>query len=167
MPSYSLRPLGAEDQWFLWRMLYHAIFVPPGANAPPFEVVYSPALARYGEAWGRPDDLGFVAVDSQSQEAVGAAWLRVLTGEQRGYGFVDADTPELSIALLPDYRGQGIGTALLTALLDAADQRFSAVSLSVSHENPAQRLYARFSFTVVGDDGEALTMIRVRGQVRR
>jgi GNAT superfamily N-acetyltransferase len=40
--------------------------------------------------------------------------------------------PELTIALLPEYRGRGIGGKLLDHALSAAKSRFPAVSLSVS-----------------------------------
>jgi GNAT superfamily N-acetyltransferase len=159
-PSFRLRLLTTADQPLLWQMLYQAIFVPPGQEAPPFAIVTQSELARYVAAWGRAEDLGFVAEDAETRQPVGAAWIRLLAGEECGYGYVDARTPELSIAVLPDYRGMGVGTALLTALLDAAAERFPAVSLSVSRDNPAHRLYTRFGFTVVADDGESLTMVR-------
>ena len=65
-----------------------------------------------------------------------------------GYGYVDDETPELAIAVLPDHRGRGLGRRLLRELLDAAGGRFGAVSLSVRAENPAWRLYERTGFRV-------------------
>jgi ribosomal protein S18 acetylase RimI-like enzyme len=160
-PPCTLRLLTKADQPLLWQMLHQALFVPLGLERPPFAIVYQPELARYVAAWGRTTDLGFVAEDTETKRPVGAAWVRLLADEERGYGYVDKDTPELSIAVLPDYRGKGIGSALLTALLDAAAERFPAVSLSVSRDNPALRLYTRFGFTVVSDDEETLTMVRL------
>jgi len=89
---------------------------------------------------------------------VGAAWLRLLTGADRGYGTVDDATPELSVAVVPDCRGQGIGKRLLSALLDAAAERYEAVSLSVQADNPALRLYQRLGFEVVEDGGTWFTL---------
>lgn len=49
--------------------------------------------------WGRAGDMGFVAVDAGSGEPIGAAWLRLLGGDERGYGYVDDETPELGMAV--------------------------------------------------------------------
>lgn len=157
--DYSLRPLAASDEPALWEILYHAVHVPPGEPLPPREIVQQPGLARYAAGWGRPNDLGFLALDAAGQP-VGAAWLRLLTGETRGYGYVDDRTPELSVALLPGHRGRGIGTRLLVRLLDAAQERFPAVSLSVSADNPALRLYERLGFRSAGVHGASLTMVK-------
>jgi ribosomal protein S18 acetylase RimI-like enzyme len=145
-------------------MLYLALFVPPGRPPLPRDVVHHPELARYVRHWGREHDLGVVALHPARGEPIGAAWLRLWAADGRGYGYVDADTPELSLAVVPDYRGQGVGTRLLECLLRAADERHGAVSLSVSASNPALRLYRRFGFAVVGEGGPAVTMKRERGQ---
>jgi ribosomal protein S18 acetylase RimI-like enzyme len=59
---------------------------------------------------------------------------------------------ELGIAVLPDYRGVGVGSALLKSALQlASEKRFSKISLSVFHTNSrAIDLYAKFGFTKVG-----------------
>jgi len=66
----------------------------------------------------------------------------------------------IEIALLPDYHGGGLGTALLGDVLERADARGLATELHVEHFNPAQRLYRRLGFQVVGEDGVYLTMRR-------
>jgi ribosomal protein S18 acetylase RimI-like enzyme len=104
--------------------------------------------------------MGFAAVDALSQQAIGAAWVRLLTGANQGYSYVDDATPELSIAVTPAWRGRGIGAALLTHLVRAAQPRYRALSLSVARANPAVRLYLRLGFAVVRVDGESLTMVR-------
>jgi ribosomal protein S18 acetylase RimI-like enzyme len=153
-----------DDEPLLWEMLYLALFVPPGSPPLPRDVVQSPALARYVRRWGRDHDLGAVALHPTQGEPMGAAWLRLWAPDERGYGYCDAETPELSMAVLPAYRGQGVGGRLLDYLLRAADERHRAVSLSVSADNPALRLYRRFGFVVVGQCGQSLTMKRM-GQV--
>jgi len=142
-------------------MLYHAIYLPPGAAPPPRESVHSPELARYVQDWGRVEDIGYLANEEEPQCSVGAAWLRLMTKEEPGYGYVDDATPELSIAVLPLHRGRGLGTLLLKYLLDEADVRFKAVSLSVSVDNPAVRIYERAGFKVVSKAGMSLTMNRL------
>ncbi len=60
-----------------------------------------------------------------------------------------------------EYRGQGIGPALLGQLLDAAEsQEIRALSLSVEKDNPALRLYERFGFTPLAEADNAVTMLR-------
>jgi ribosomal protein S18 acetylase RimI-like enzyme len=67
--------------------------------------------------------------------------------------------PELSVAVVEEARGRGIGIALLRSLLDRArEERMSAVSLSVEEENPAVRLYERLGFAAVGRVGNAWRM---------
>ena len=139
-------------------MLYHAIHVNEGDPPPPRDIVQQPALAQYVSGWGRADDLGFVAEDAASGEPVGAAWLRRWQGNERGYGYVDDATPELTIAVLPGHRGRGAGSQLMAALIDAARERYRALSLSVSPDNPARRLYERLGFVAVGERSGSLVM---------
>lgn len=153
----SIRPLTAEDEPFLWEMLFQAIHVPNGHPPLSRDVLNLPELARYVQGWGRDGDCGFLAAVG---EPVGAVWLRLLVAEDRGFGYVADDTPELSIALLPEFRGRGIGTQLLSRLF-AAPCGETPVSLSVSTDNPAVRLYRRFGFAGVGETGDSLTMVRL------
>jgi ribosomal protein S18 acetylase RimI-like enzyme len=155
-----IRPLTTEDEPFLWEMLYQSIHVPEGEEPPPRELLHEPELSRYVRDWGlRPGDAGYVAVEADTARPVGAVWLRLLTGENRGYGWVDDETPELAIAVLPDCRGRGIGTRLLTHLL-ASEHGSSSISLSVSADNPARRLYERHGFVTVEQGDDHLTMKR-------
>lgn len=64
----------------------------------------------------------------------------------------------LDILVAPALRGQGVGGALLSTLLGQAGQAGWRVSLHVAKGNPAQRLYERLGFTVVGDIGIAWAM---------
>ena len=145
------RDLTKADEVFLWEALYLALYVPEGQPPLPREIVQEPEIRHYVAGWGRPGDMGVIALDGA--RPVGAAWLRLLTGEDRGFGYVDDETPELSIAVLPEYRGQGIGTALLERLLELAAPCHPAVCLSVSAGNPARRLYERMGFRLVRDVG--------------
>ncbi len=114
----SIRYLTPADQDFLWEMVYQAIFVPPGKEPPPRAVLDRPEIARYARDWGRVDDIGFAAVEDLTHRPVGAAWCRRLAGEDRGYGWIDDRVPELSIAVRPEHCGLGIGTRLMTRLLE-------------------------------------------------
>lgn len=160
--AWRFRAATAADGAILREFLHLALFVPPGEARPPFDLVFTPALARYVEGWGRAGDAGLLALDGTGR-IVGAAWLRLWTEADRGYGFVDAFTPELSVAVRRSHRGRGLGTELLARLLAQAEKSCPAISLSVSPDNPARRLYERLGFRVIASDAGALTMVRRRG----
>lgn len=157
--EYEVRPLAPSDQVVLWEMLYQSLYVPEGGA--PFErsILHHPEIARYVKDWGRETDSGFVAVDENGR-AVGAIWLRLLKGGEKGFGYVDDKTPELGMAVLAGYRGKGIGTSLLSRLLSSAGASFENISLSVAVGNPAMRLYQRLGFEVAGKHGGSVTMKR-------
>ncbi len=134
---------------FFWR--------PDGPHGDVQSVLARPEVAHYVRGWPWPGDLGVVAEDGPM---VGAAWVRLLPEHDRGYGFVDAETPELSIGVVSTHRGRGIGSLLLKALMvSARAQRHEALSLSVEPDNPARRLYERCGFQVVGTVDGSLTML--------
>jgi ribosomal protein S18 acetylase RimI-like enzyme len=56
-----------------------------------------------------------------------------------------------NIAVLPTYQGRGIGTHLITALLDEADRSSKRLTLQVLKVNRARHLYARLGFTITGE----------------
>src|SRR5262249_49302871 len=102
-------------------------------------------------------DEGVVA--ERDSRPVGAAWYRRFSAAAPGYGFLDEATPEISIAVTPDARGRGVGTALLQALCDRArGEGLHALSLSVERDNPAIRLYLRAGFVEVEGTADACTM---------
>jgi ribosomal protein S18 acetylase RimI-like enzyme len=155
--DFSIRKIKSSDTSVLKEMLYHAIFVPEGAPKPAPDIVEQPELKRYIVGWRYPEDMGFVAV--ADQRVIGAAWTRRWSSDNPGYGFVDEHTPELSIAVLPGYRGQGIGTKLLARLFqELQDLGVKSVSLSVDLRNPAVRLYERFGFTIAEVKGTSCVM---------
>lgn len=59
----------------------------------------------------------------------------------------------IDVALLPEWRGRGIGTALMDAVQAEARDADKAVSIAVEKFNPAQRLYRRLGFHEVSDEG--------------
>jgi ribosomal protein S18 acetylase RimI-like enzyme len=64
----------------------------------------------------------------------------------------------IDISLLPEERGKGVGTALVTALLGEAQIAGRAVRLHVTPDNPAQDLYVRLGFLVLDADPLYITM---------
>lgn len=67
---------------------------------------------------------------SEDNMLVGAAWYRLFTENQKGYGYVDSNTPEIGIAVKDDVRGNGIGTLLLKKLFETAlEDGYTSLSL--------------------------------------
>jgi ribosomal protein S18 acetylase RimI-like enzyme len=90
-------------------------------------------------------------------------WLLLCKGKPVGrlYWWAhDASATLIDISLLPEERGQGVGTALLALLTAQADGLGQSVSLHVEPANPARRLYARFGFDAVADNGVYIKMRR-------
>jgi GNAT superfamily N-acetyltransferase len=144
-----LRPVELHDVRFLRDMLRHAYHwrVEESVERP----VY-----RYVASWGRPGDAGVLALDGP--HAYGAAWYRLFTADEPGFGFVDEQTPELTISIVPSRRGKGAGKELLEALLaQARADGYAAISLSAAKEQTAY--YERFGFETVGESENAVTML--------
>ena len=59
----------------------------------------------------------------------------------------------IDIALLPEWRGRGLGSELLRQLLEHAVAAGSRLTARVERNNPARRLYERLGFRVVADEG--------------
>lgn len=107
-----------------------------------------PQLAAYYRF--SPDDGDFGLVSTAGPHPTGVVWVKYFPDTAPGYGFVRADVPELSVCVLPGYRGAGLGAALVEAAVEEARQRsLDAVSLSVEVGNPARRLYERLGFAPV------------------
>jgi len=66
----------------------------------------------------------------------------------------------VDIAVLGELQGRGLGTALLTGLLDEADARELPVTLHVELTSPAGRLYQRLGFVPGGHDEFRVLMRR-------
>jgi GNAT superfamily N-acetyltransferase len=139
------------DVTFMRSMLAHAYhWRVAGLDAPI-------PLARYIENWGREGDVAVIAMEHGHR--IGAAWLRRFPASAPGYAFVDEQTAELTISVVPSRRRHGLGQELLDALLERAREAgWKAVSLSVEAESPAVAFYERNGFEEVGESHGGLTM---------
>ena len=149
-----IRPLQPDDEPFQWDMGWEAVSMNTEARARGRDIVMAlPQIRRYFVGMGRPGSAGVVAVTADGAR-LGVAWYRLFTAEEPGSGFIAADVPELAMGVVAEARGQGIGSALLDALLTLArEQGYRALSLSVERENPARRLYERKGFRDAGISG--------------
>jgi ribosomal protein S18 acetylase RimI-like enzyme len=100
-----------------------------------FEAQHVHYMTYYGDA-------EFLIIEKDN-EAVGRLYLHGGAAELR---IVD-------IAFLPDWRGRGLGTAILQDLCEEAAAAGKAVSIHVECYNPALRLYRRLGFAQVEDKG--------------
>jgi len=147
-PPLELRRATAADEPFLWKMLAYAASMETAGeaalNASIATAQADPYLSCYVARWAAlRGDLGIIARSGAVD--VGAAWLR-LGGAGGQFKLGDESVPELATAVIPAARAAGVGTALMTALIDAARGRYPKLVLSVRAENPALRFYERLGF---------------------
>ena len=141
----------AIDVPFLRDMLHHAYYWrenDPEATDP---------VARYVVNFGRKGDAAVIAIEDHRR--VGAAWYRLFAADEPGFAFVDEQTPEATIAVVPSVRGRGIGSQLLERLLSRArDEGYPALTLSVERDNPSIKLYERHGFQPIREEDDTLIM---------
>jgi GNAT superfamily N-acetyltransferase len=160
VPALSILPISDDDLSFVRAMLHEAALWRDDCDAPPIEEVLSRSgLGVYVDGWGRPGDAGLIA--RVGDAAVGAVWVRRFRDDDHGYGYIDELTPELSIAVVKDHRGCGIGRCLMTAtLVQLRLDAVELVSLSVEDDNPARSLYDSLGFLPREAADGATTMTR-------
>lgn len=155
-----VREATEDDRGLLERMLVMAADWRPEPSGLTVEAMLGEStLAHYVTGWPRPGDAG-VVVEDAAGTPLGAAWFRLFTADDPGFGFVSADVPEVSIAVVPDARGRGLGRRLMETLIASARRRgVGRLSLSVEVDNPARRLYASLGFVEIGTADGAVTML--------
>lgn len=173
-PGGTLAASGPPGLWLRARCLDDAAAMAAMASLPLFRhgTLRPPFPSVEGtRAWlekGGPDDLHIVAI--LEERLVGAASLIRQGGRRR-------HVADLAIGVHDDVQGQGVGKAMLHALMDAADRWLDLhrVELTVFADNQgAVRLYSRFGFVEEGRlrdyafrDGtyaDALFMGRIRAR---
>jgi GNAT superfamily N-acetyltransferase len=140
-----------QDVRFLKDMLRHAFYWRSGGT------VEDSSLWRYVAGWGRRGDASVVALEGGFP--VGAAWYRLFDRDEPGFGFIDEQTPEVSIAVVPSRRGHGVGSELLHALIDVArEQGYGSLSLTVADDSPAMHVFEKQGFERVEQTDGSWTM---------
>lgn len=153
--NYNIRTILESEKSLLQDFLYEAVFVPEGVPAPPKSIINQPELQVYLSDFGKKkDDIGLIA--EVDKKAVGAVWVRVMND----YGHIDNDTPSFAISLYKDYRGLGIGTALMKEMLRILkDRGYKQASLAVQKANYAVRMYQKTGFEIVSENEEEYIML--------
>jgi GNAT superfamily N-acetyltransferase len=151
LASVELRRAGAGDEAFLFAV-YAASRREP--------------LAPLG--WDRPTVDAFLRAQYEAEQRdwrhhhAGAECQVILRdGEPVGRLYLARGEHELrvmDITLLPEWRGQGIGTALLGELLDEAARTRRTVRAHVEHTSPAAQLYRRLGFLHAATRGTTVVM---------
>ena len=151
-PSVTLRPAGEDDQPFMLRV---------------YASVREPELERSGlprEQWGAFVEHQFEAQSRAYEDYRNTSFEVVLVDGEPAGRLIVARWPEelrvVDVALLPEYRGRGVGGTLIRELIEEAEERGVKTSIHVERFNPAQRLYTRLGFRSVSETGVYLLLER-------
>jgi ribosomal protein S18 acetylase RimI-like enzyme len=146
-PAYSFRPIEPDDQELLFR-IYASTRVEEMAQVnwsdqekeAFLRMQFNAQTQHYGKAYSGDVSFQLILIGEQP---VGRLYLHRTDEEIR---IVD-------ISLLPESRGQGIGSAILKELLAEAAAAGKPVRIHVERNNPALKLYERLGFYRIGDTG--------------
>lgn len=154
--TYKIRPLNNSEIAVLDDFLYEAIFIPKGMTAPSREIIKAPELQVYVRDFGKQkDDICFVA-EAEDDKIIGAVWVRVMDD----YGHVEDGVPSFAISLYNEYRGKGIGTAMMKQMLAELKLRgYRKASLAVQKANYAVKLYQKVGFEIIDENEEEYIMV--------
>jgi L-phenylalanine/L-methionine N-acetyltransferase len=123
----------------------HAILRCPHVVANTLQIPWRPLAYTRERYLGQNDDHVLVAlVDGR---VVGHLGLSTLTGARQ------RDVGKFGMAVHDDYQGRGIGTALMAAMIDLADNWLGLRRLELevwADNDPAIHLYNKFGFEVEG-----------------
>lgn len=153
--DYAIREIQKQEYPLLDNFLYEAIFIPEGIEPPPKTIITSPELQVYVERFGESkDDRGLVA--EINGNIAGAVWVRIMND----YGHIDNKTPSLAISLYKEYRGFGIGTAMMNEILALLKSYgYEQFSLSVQKANYVAKFYLKVGFEIVRENEEEYIMV--------
>ncbi len=135
--------------------IYEAIFQKDPNNLLPRTIIQDPSIWIYIDKFGsQKDDHCLVA--EVDERIVGAVWVRCI----HAFGYMDASVPEFAIAVYPQYRGKGIGRALMSGMIDRLRKNgYSKTSLAVQKENGAVKLYKQVGFEIAEENEQEYIMV--------
>ena len=153
--DYIIRAMRETEYSLLEDFLYEAIFVPEGVEPLPKSIINAPELQVYITGFGsEPHDIALIA--EVDHKAVGAVWVRIM----HDYGHIDDDTPSFAISLYREYRGLGIGTEMMRAMLTTLkDRGYKQASLAVQKANYAVKMYRNVGFEIIDEKEDEYIMV--------
>lgn len=154
--NYTIREMNTTEYPLLNDFLYEAIFIPDGVEAPPKSIINSPELQVYVSDFGtqKHDHALLAEIDGK---VVGAVWVRIMND----YGHIDDTTPSFAISLYKEYRGLGIGTALMQEMFTTLKTAgYKQASLSVQKANYAAKMYLKLGFEIISENEEEYIMVK-------
>lgn len=158
MNDYQIREIKSSELPLLEDFLYEAIFQRDQTQLLPQSVIQQPEISVYIDNFGNKDDNCLVAVCDD--KVVGAVWTRILSGEVKGFGNIDNNTPEFAISLYKEYRKKGIGFALMKDMLELLKHKgYRKTSLAVQKDNYAVKLYLSIGFEIISELEEEFLMV--------
>lgn len=152
-PPLTLREAGAADRELLFRVFASTRdeeLAATGWNDQQIESFLRGQFEAQDRFYREHYDETTYAVVEWEGEPVGRLYLARWPDEIR----------IMDVALLAAWRGRGLGTALLDAVIDEAEREEKRVSIHVERNNPARRLYERLGFRMAEDRGVYLFMVR-------
>ena len=154
--NYVIREIEKSEIPLLDTFIYESIFIPEGFALPEKSIVNHPAIQVYIEGFGTKSD-DFCLVAETEGKIVGAAWVRIMND----FGHVDDETPSLAMSLYKQYRGLGMGTALLRELLLRIKEKgYKKTSLAVQKANYAVKMYRKLGYEIADENEEEYIMIK-------
>lgn len=152
MENFIIREIRQEEIPLLDDFLYEAIFIPDDYKGKlERDIIYMvPQLYAAIDKFGtKPEDDCLVA--EADGRVIGAVWVRI----EEEYGHIDDETPSFSISVLKEYRGRGIGTALMANMIERLRGKgCKRASLGVSKKNYAVKMYEKVGFRIIGDGAD-------------
>lgn len=159
MEKVTVREIKKSELEKLEDMLYEAIYQPDEVNLIPRKVLKLPEIRVYIDNFGSKKD-DYCLVADLDGKIVGAVWTRILAGDIKGFGHIDDKTPEFAISLYKEYRNFGIGTRLMTAMIEYLRcNGYKQTSLNVKKDNYAVKLYRKMGFEIIREDPEDYLML--------
>lgn len=151
----NIRPIKNNEIMLLTDFLYEAIFQKDINNLAPRTIIQEPSVWIYINEFGtKKDDYCFVA--EVDEKIVGAVWVRCI----KAFGHIDNTVPEFAISTYPQYRGKGIGTALMRKMLEYLHLKgYSKTSLAVQKDNYAVKMYQKVGFVIHDENKQEYIMI--------
>ena len=141
----NLRPITPDDEDFLYR-----VYVGTRED-----------IAQLGWDEQQQEEflkLQFTAQNDHYKAQFGNADFQIILADGKPVGrlYINRSEDEIriiDIALLPEFRGKGIGAALLKQVLTEGKKKELPVRIHVQQANPAFHLYQRLGFQKIDENG--------------